>query len=228
MLVKRGEKYFFPLFSILRTRKEKIEMYYEAKRRYNANVFDSLQKYSILILLYIYKTIYMKERISTAKVEQNKLQELNNQEDITSTNTSVSEKLKALMSAVMISSSVFVASNAIAKTNMTEEQVAQARATASQMKIPIDFDAMIAEASRLGVECDGDLTRKVKIATCDTKVKRAQSQERQAALVAEGKRLDEEGEKLRTEGKKLRAENDALREEIVKIVQDTKQIAKTM
>jgi len=203
-------------------------MYYEAKRRYNANVFDSLQKYSILILLYIYKTIYMKERISTAKVEQNKLQELNNQEDITSTNTSVSEKLKALMSAVMISSSVFVASNAIAKTNMTEEQVAQARATASQMKIPIDFDAMIAEASRLGVECDGDLTRKVKIATCDTKVKRAQSQERQAALVAEGKRLDEEGEKLRTEGKKLRAENDALREEIVKIVQDTKQIAKTM
>jgi len=162
----------------------------------------------------------MKESISL-KGEQSLTPSIYNQEDITSTSTSVSEKLKALMSAVMISSSVLVASNALAKPNMTEEQLEKAKVTASQMKPPVDFIAMLDEADKFGVECKGNLTIRANIRACLNGISIAQSKERQAALTSEG-------ERLRAEGERLDAENDALREDIVKIVQDTKQMAATM
>jgi hypothetical protein len=50
------------------------------------------------------------------------------------------------------------------------------------MKPPVDFDAMLDEAGRLGVVCEGDLTRRAILKMCKLDVETAQSRERQARL----------------------------------------------
>jgi hypothetical protein len=92
---------------------------------------------------------------------------------------------KTLLTATLLASSFLVTSQALAEPNLSPEQLAKARETASQMKPPVDFDAMLKEADRLGVKCEGDLTRKIKITTCKSKVNSA--------------KLDEENKKLEDE-----------------------------
>ncbi|MDL2268608.1 hypothetical protein LJC41_01330 [Desulfosarcina sp. OttesenSCG-928-G17] len=94
-------------------------------------------------------------------------------------------------------------STAHARPDMTPEQIAKARETALQMKPPVDFDFMLDEADRLGVECTGDLTRRSKIWNCSNLVEIAQSKERQAKLDEESKRLDEESKRLDEEAVRL-------------------------
>lgn len=84
--------------------------------------------------------------------------------------------IRILGAAVMLSC-LLLPVEAIAKPDLTPEQLQRAREVAAQ--IDVDFDFMLSEADRLGVVCDGDLTRKIKIATCDTRVKGAQSEERE-------------------------------------------------
>lgn len=104
-----------------------------------------------------------------------------------------------LVVAVLFVLSLGITCNAEARPNMTEEQLAKARQTASQLKPPVNLDELLNEAERLGVVCDDDLTRRIKIATCNEKVKTAQSKERQdlskerqAKIDADNARLDEE------------------------------------
>jgi hypothetical protein len=76
----------------------------------------------------------------------------------------------------------FSVSEAQARPELTAEQLAKARQTAAQMKPPVDFDVLLEEADRLGVQCEGDLTRKGKIRVCMNYVEIAQSKERQAKI----------------------------------------------
>jgi hypothetical protein len=102
---------------------------------------------------------------------------------------------KALISALILSVSLS-ASQALAKPEMTPEQLAKARETAALMKPPVDFDALLDEADRLGVVCEGELTIRANIRTCINGVKIAQSKERQAKLGADTARLREENEQI--------------------------------
>jgi hypothetical protein len=105
---------------------------------------------------------------------------------------------KALIASIFLVSSLFVG-EALAKPDLTPEQLARARETAQQMKPPVDFDALLQEADRLGIECEGDLTRraiikmcKLDVETSQSKERQIQSKERQAKLDAENAKLDEE------------------------------------
>ena len=95
-----------------------------------------------------------------------------------------------------MSATLFTASFALAGPDLTPEQRTKAREVASQLKPPVDFDALLAEADRLGVICEGNLTIRGNIKTCINGVKIAQSKERQAKLDAESARLDEENARL--------------------------------
>ena len=61
---------------------------------------------------------------------------------------------------------------------MTQEELTKAREVASQIKPPVDFDLMMAEAKRLGVECGNKFEYKYQIKTCSLKVDNAQIDER--------------------------------------------------
>jgi hypothetical protein len=98
---------------------------------------------------------------------------------------------KALISVLVLTISLSI-SQALARPNLTPEQLAKARETASQIKPPVDFDALLKEADRLGVKCEGDLTRRIVIKTCKGNVKIAQNKE-------EIKALDEENERLKAD-----------------------------
>jgi hypothetical protein len=117
---------------------------------------------------------------------------------------------KALISAIVLTISLSI-SQALAKPNMSPEQLAKARETASQMKPPVNFDALLDEADRLGVNCEGDLTRKGIIRACENKIKISQSDERIRASKERQAKLDEEYR--------------AKRKELAKIIDETKQIA---
>ncbi|GHU38055.1 hypothetical protein AGMMS50256_36790 [Betaproteobacteria bacterium] len=88
---------------------------------------------------------------------------------------------KTLIASILLASSLYTG-QALASPDLTPEQLGKAKETASQMKPPVDFEAMLKEADRLGVECTGDLTRKIKIASCSLKVDTAQSEERQVKI----------------------------------------------
>jgi hypothetical protein len=77
---------------------------------------------------------------------------------------------KALISAIVLTISLSTSQALAAKPELTPEQLTKARETAAQMKPPIDFDVLLDEANRLGVVCEGDLTRRTLIATCKSKV----------------------------------------------------------
>jgi len=100
--------------------------------------------------------------------------------------------VKPVITALIMSATLFTASFALAGPDLTPEQLAKARETAQNMKPPVDFDALLVEADRLDVECTGDLSRKVRIEICAGNVEIAQSKERQAKLDEESARLDEE------------------------------------
>jgi hypothetical protein len=85
-------------------------------------------------------------------------------------------KLKAFIVPALIGSSLLANSQALAEHKLTPEQLTKARQSASQLNPPVDFDALIKEADRLGVECTGDLTRGVRIAICKKKINNAKIQ----------------------------------------------------
>jgi hypothetical protein len=100
-------------------------------------------------------------------------------------------RTKTLIVFTILASSLFAA-QVQARPDLTPEQLAKARETASQMKPPVDFDAMLDEIDRLGVECTGDLTRKIRIESCRLRIDTAQSKERQEKLREENAKLDKE------------------------------------
>ena len=107
--------------------------------------------------------------------------------------------VKPVITALIMSATLFTASFALAGPDLTPEQLAKARETAQKMKPPVDFDALLVEADRLNIKCEGDLTRRAIIKMCKFDVEIAQSKERQAKLDEEIEaskerqaRLDEE------------------------------------
>jgi hypothetical protein len=109
-------------------------------------------------------------------------------------------KMKTLVAVLLSASSFLVASQALAdRPNLTPEQLAKARESASQLNPPVDFDAMLDEVDRLGVECTGDLTRKARIIICGKDIENARikadteaTKARTQAIKAENVRLDQE------------------------------------
>ncbi|MDR2788818.1 MAG: hypothetical protein LBD06_10790 [Candidatus Accumulibacter sp.] len=82
--------------------------------------------------------------------------------------------VKTLVAVVLSASSLLVTSQALAdRPNLTPEQLAKARQSASQLNPPVDFDAMLDEVDKLGVECTGDLTRKARIIICGQRIENA-------------------------------------------------------
>jgi hypothetical protein len=81
-------------------------------------------------------------------------------------------RTKTLIVFTILASSLFAA-QVQARPDLTPEQLAKARETASQMKPLVDFDAMLDEIDRLNVECTGDLTRKARIIICGQKIENA-------------------------------------------------------
>jgi hypothetical protein len=96
---------------------------------------------------------------------------------------------KALVASLFLVSSLLATGEALAKHELTPEQLVKARETASKLNPPVDFDVLMNEADRLGVECTGDLTRGARIVICGQKVDNAKLNE-------EGKRLDKETAEL--------------------------------
>jgi hypothetical protein len=91
---------------------------------------------------------------------------------------------KALIAATILASSFFTA-QALARLDLTPEQLAKARETASQMNPPVDFDVMLEEVDRLNVECTGDLTRKARIIICGQKIENAKLDKETAERIRE-------------------------------------------
>jgi hypothetical protein len=88
---------------------------------------------------------------------------------------------KTLIASILLASSLFTG-QALASPDLTPEQLAKAKETASQMKLPMDFEAMLKEADRLGIKCEGDLTRRAIIRMCYLGVDTAQSKEEQKQI----------------------------------------------
>jgi hypothetical protein len=117
---------------------------------------------------------------------------------------------KALIASLVFANNLLVG-DVLAKPNMTPEQLAKARETAAQMTPPVDFDALLDEADRLGVVCEGNLTIKGNIKTCKYRIETAQSKERVAVSRERQAKLDEE---INAKGEKIE-----------RILEDTKRIA---
>jgi hypothetical protein len=108
--------------------------------------------------------------------------------------------MKTLVAVLLSASSILAASQALAdRPNLTPEQLAKARESASQLNPPVDFDAMLDEVDRLGVECTGDLTRKARIIICGQDIEIAKKQKNIDRLKAENARLKADTEKTREE-----------------------------
>jgi hypothetical protein len=94
--------------------------------------------------------------------------------------------MKTFVAVLLSASSFLVASQALAdRLNLTPEQLAKARESASQLNPPVDFDAMLDEVDRLGVECTGDLTRKARIIICGQRINNAKLDAENARLKAD-------------------------------------------
>ncbi len=86
---------------------------------------------------------------------------------------------------------VSTSTEAMARPDLTPEELAKAQEIASQMNPPVDINTLLDEAERLGVECD-NISRKIKLKSCILKVDTEQSKERQAKLDEDNARLDKE------------------------------------
>ena len=103
-----------------------------------------------------------------------------------------SQKLYIIVSAAAFAICLlFYGSPAGSRPSFTEAELTKARNAASTAKYPIDFDKLMDEADRLGVECEGDLTDYIWIRMCSIDVDSAQVRERTAA----SKRRIEESKK---------------------------------
>ena len=101
---------------------------------------------------------------------------------------------------------VSTSTEAMARPDLTPEELAKAQEIASQMNPPVNINTLLDEAERLGVDCKGNLTLRPMIKACSNKVDTAQmdediqaSKERQAKqeieiarLQADTKRREEE------------------------------------
>ena len=96
-----------------------------------------------------------------------------------------------------------ITSNAEAKVNMTEAELAKAREVALKIKPPVDFDLMLEEADRYGIECTGDLTRRIIISTCNNKVRSAQHKE----ATADNRKATADNRKATADNRKATADN---------------------
>ncbi|MDR1988245.1 MAG: hypothetical protein LBQ24_05990 [Candidatus Peribacteria bacterium] len=82
--------------------------------------------------------------------------------------------VKAFVAVILSASALLVAAPALAdRPNLTPEQLAKARESARQLNPPVDFDAMLEEVDRLGVECTGDLIKRIEIHLCRQKISNA-------------------------------------------------------
>jgi hypothetical protein len=105
-------------------------------------------------------------------------------------------KLKALVTAVLFAYGLLATNQALARPDLTAEQLTKAQEAAAQLNPPVDFDALMDEADKLGVECTGDLTRKARIIICGQDVENAKIQGDINRLKAENSRLDQENARL--------------------------------
>ncbi|GHU32857.1 hypothetical protein FACS189497_14580 [Betaproteobacteria bacterium] len=110
---------------------------------------------------------------------------------------------KALAASLFLVSSLLATGEALAKHDLTPEQLAKARETASKLNPPVDFDVLMNEADRLGVECTGDLTRGVRIAICEKKINNAKKQENIDKLEADTKATKARKEQIHKENSEL-------------------------
>jgi hypothetical protein len=121
---------------------------------------------------------------------------------------------KALMSALVLFVSLS-ASQALARHDLSPERLAKARKAGRQLNPPVDFDALMKEADRLGVECTGDLTRKARIIICGQGIENAQIEARIQAT-----RADTEATRARIEATKARIEKiDKENAELIREIQ---------
>jgi len=127
-----------------------------------------------------------------------------------------SEATKMNLKALAALALFLASSQALAeKPNLTPEQLAKAREAAAQLNPPVDFDKMLDEVDRLGVECTGDLTRKARIHICGQKIENAQLKEENARLKA-----DTEATQARID--KIDKENAELIREIQQRIKENK------
>jgi len=127
-----------------------------------------------------------KKSLSSINSNQEKPLSQETQEDVlhseSDTKKGTQMELKKLVATVVLSSTLALAPTAEAKPNMTEEQLAKAREVASKLNPPVNFDEMLIEADRLGVECNGNLTIRANIRACLNGIKIEQSKEEIAKL----------------------------------------------
>ena len=144
-----------------------------------------------------FKPLFMPKNTLSSQAENNTANQETQQEKAMSST-------KILLSALMLSISMG-ASDALAKPNMTDEQLAKAREVASKLNPPIDFDAMILEAEKLGIDCsDKDLTKRPFIRACMNRIESAKLDEEIKASQARQAILDEN----------IRATEERLREKV--------------
>ena len=87
--------------------------------------------------------------------------------------------------------------------NLTPEQLTKAREAAAQLNPPVDFDAMLDEVDRLGVECTGDLTKKPRILICGKKINNAKIMADTEATRARNQATEARTEQIRKENAEL-------------------------
>jgi hypothetical protein len=107
--------------------------------------------------------------------------------------------VKVLLSVLVFFAGVSVAGEVLARNELSPEQWARAREAARQLTLSVDFDALMKEVDRFGVECTGDLTRKVRIDICTDKVKNAKTEADTQAT-----RADTEATRARIEATRAR------------------------
>ena len=101
-------------------------------------------------------------------------------------------KFQVTLMSFSLSLFFFTTAEVQARQDLTSEQLTQAKELASTMKPPVNFEVMLQEADRLGVECNGDLTAKRGLRSCMNRVEIAQSEEKQAKLDEEAIQLIKE------------------------------------
>jgi septal ring factor EnvC (AmiA/AmiB activator) len=115
---------------------------------------------------------------------------------------------QALLSALVLSAGLSVTGEVLAGNELSPEQLAKAREAARQLTPPVDFDALMKKVDQFGVECTGDLTRKVRIDICTDKVKNAKTEADTQATRAriEATKADTEATQARIEATRARIE----------------------
>jgi preprotein translocase subunit SecD len=120
---------------------------------------------------------------------------------------------KSLVVTALLASSLLASNQALAaKPELTQEQLTKARASASQLNPPVNFDALMEEADRLNVECTGDLTRKARIIICGQDVENARI------------KIDTEARKARIQA--IEADTEATRKENTRLIREIQQRVK--